>query len=217
MKYLGHLELVTLFSRAIRRADIPVAYSAGFHPLPKIWFGQPLAVGIESIAENLDMELTEYGKPEEIKKRLNATLPDGIKVLEAVELPLKLQPISAIITDATYLICLENSRFLLPLRREGLEELLNNFLKRGEVVIFKEREGKKKGINIRPLIKGLSLKGDNTIQLTLNRGTTGSVKPWEVIACLLEMPDSDSRLIPILKIKETHDVAYELFRLEKSI
>ena len=217
IKYLGHLELVTLFSRAIRRADIPVAYSAGFHPLPKIWFGQPLAVGIESIAENLDMELTEYGKPEEIKKRLNATLPDGIKVLEAVELPLKLQPISAIITDATYLICLENSRFLLPLRREGLEELLNNFLQRDEVVIFKEREGKKKGINIRPLIKGLSLKGDNTIQLTLNRGTTGSVKPWEVIACLLEMSDSDSRLLPILKIKETHGVAYELFRLEKSI
>ena len=217
IKFLGHLELVTLFSRAIRRADIPVAYSAGFHPLPKIWFGQPLAVGIESIAENLEMELTEYGKPEEIKKRLNATLPDGIKVLEAVELPLKLQPISAIITDATYLICLENSRFLLPLRCEGLEELLNNFLKRGEVVIFKEREGKKKGINIRPLIKGLSLKGDNTIQLTLNRGTTGSVKPREVIACLLEMPDSDSRLLPILKIKETHGMAYELFRLEKSI
>src|SRR3989338_3470507 len=60
MKYLGHLELVTLFSRSIRRAEIPITYSAGFHPLPKMVFSPPLSVGIESVAEYVDLEHFQY-------------------------------------------------------------------------------------------------------------------------------------------------------------
>ena len=204
MKYLGHLELMTLFSRAIRRAGIPVAYSAGFHPLPKIGFGPPLSVGIESIAEEMDLELTEYRNPNEIHAILNKTLPHGIKILEAAELPhgmkLKLHSISAIITEATYLIFLENGRSLTPISRSKLEERISMLLERDEIVIHQQREGKKRSINMRPLIKSFFIADDNTLQLTLGKGESGSVKPHEVAAHFLDISDDESRLIPILKI-----------------
>ena len=200
MKYLGHLELVTLFSRAIRRAGIPMAYSAGFHPLPKIGFGPPLSVGIESMAEEMDLELAEYMKPHEIHERLNKTLSQGIKILEAAEVPLKLHSISAIITEATYLIFLKNGRSLTLVSRSKLEERMNMLLERDEIVIHQQREGKKRSINMRPLIKRFFIADDNTLQLTLGKGESGSVKPHEVAAHFLGISDEESRLIPILKI-----------------
>ena len=200
MKYLGHLELVTLFSRAIRRAGIPMAYSAGFHPLPKIGFGPPLSVGIESMAEEMDLELAEYMKPHEIHERLNKTLSQGIKILEAAEVPLKLHSISAIITEETYLIFLKNGRSLTLVSRSKLEERMNMLLERDEIVIHQQREGKKRSINMRPLIKSFFIANDNTLQLTLGKGESGSVKPHEVAAHFLGISDEESRLIPILKI-----------------
>ncbi len=204
MKYLGHLELVALFLRAIRRADIPVIYSAGFHPLPKIVFSQPLPVGIESIAEELVMELTEHIKPDEIRKRLNMALPDGIKILEARDMPLKLYPASAIITEATYLISAPIA--FAGNKTEGraaqLQGLINSVLEKDEIIIHQQREEKKRSINIRPLIKKLSLADDNAaIQLTLDRGERGSVRPDEVIAYLFGISLNESKVFSILKIK----------------
>ncbi len=201
MKYLGHLELVTLFSRAIRRAEIPVAYSAGFHPLPKFTFGSPLSVGIESMAEEMDLELAEYMKPYEIYERLNKTLPDGIKILEAAEVPLKLNHISAIITETTYLIFLENGRSLTSISRSKMEERINMLLQRDEIIIHQQRQGEKRSINMRPLIKKFFLADDNTLQLTLGKGESGNVKPHEVAAHFLGIPDNESKLFSIMKIK----------------
>ncbi|MEK6599557.1 MAG: TIGR03960 family B12-binding radical SAM protein [Deltaproteobacteria bacterium] len=211
MKYLGHLELVTLFFRAIRRADIPIVYSAGFHPLPKIVFSQPLPVGIESIAEEAVLELTEHMKPDEIHKRLNTALPDGIKILEARDIPLKLHSVSAIITETTYLIsaAADLSASLTVFtgnqaegRAAQLQGLINRVLEKDEIIIHQQREEKKRSINIRPLIKKLSLADDNaTIQLTLDRGERGSVRPYEIIAYLFGISLNESRLFQILKIK----------------
>ena len=181
-----------------------MAYSAGFHPLPKIGFGPPLSVGIESMAEEMDLELTEYRNPNEIHAILNKTLPHGIKILEAAELPhgmkLKLHSISAIITEATYLIFLKNGRSLTSISRSKLEERMNMLLERDEIVIHQQREGKKRSINMRPLIKRFFIADDNTLQLTLGKGESGSVKPHEVAAHFLGISDEESRLIPILKI-----------------
>jgi len=203
-KYLGHLELVTLFLRAIKRAGIPVVYSAGFHPLPKIVFSQPLPVGIESIAEEAVLELTEHIKPDEIRTRLNMALPDGIKILEARDMSLKLYPASAIITEATYLI--SEPVTLAGSKTEGraaqVQGLINSLLEKDEIVIHQQREEKKRSINIRPLIKKLFLADDNdTIQLTLDRGERGSVRPDEVIAYLFGISLHESKVFSILKIK----------------
>ncbi|HBR17985.1 MAG: hypothetical protein A3G39_09155 [Deltaproteobacteria bacterium RIFCSPLOWO2_12_FULL_43_16] len=196
MKYLGHLELVTLFSRAIRRAEIPITYSAGFHPLPKMVFSPPLSVGIESVAEYVDLELRGHMKPQAVLERLNSTLSEGIKILEAIELPTRPDFVVKIPQEATYLIFLENLK-----NGNKLDELINGLMRSDEIIIHQEREGKQRSIDIRPLIKNLSLIDTATIRLTIDRGEKGSVKPNEVIARLLGLSHNDSRLISILKTK----------------
>ena len=83
MRFLSHLDLVRLFSRAFRRAGLEVVHSAGFHPMPKISFHAALPVGMESLDESLDVRLHGAVSPEIIRERLNALLPHGISVTSA--------------------------------------------------------------------------------------------------------------------------------------
>ncbi len=80
-RFLGHLELNHLFGRAIRRAGIPVAYSQGFHPKPKISFDDPLPLGIESEGELMRLKLQRPLDGRKLVERLNPFLPDGINVV----------------------------------------------------------------------------------------------------------------------------------------
>ncbi|OQX28261.1 MAG: B12-binding domain-containing radical SAM protein, partial [Desulfobacteraceae bacterium IS3] len=90
-KYFGHLELANIFIRAVRRAGIPVKYSEGFHPLPKISFNDPLPVGIESMNELMYLSVPETVKPENITEALNRQLPKGIIIKECRIAPPKSQ------------------------------------------------------------------------------------------------------------------------------
>jgi len=72
-----------MFERAVRRSNIPIAYSKGFNPHPHIVFGLPLSVGVTSDSEYADFELEKDMKPEEFAQRLNQNLPEGVKIVEA--------------------------------------------------------------------------------------------------------------------------------------
>ncbi len=79
-KYLGHLEMVNIFLRALKRAEIPVIFSQGFHPKPKISFDDPLPIGIESEQEFFTLSVPGFVRPEDVIRRLNAHLPDGLAI-----------------------------------------------------------------------------------------------------------------------------------------
>ncbi|MFQ5735362.1 MAG: TIGR03960 family B12-binding radical SAM protein [Thermodesulfobacteriota bacterium] len=84
LKYLSHLELIRAMIRAVRRAGLPIRYSRGFHPMPRISFASTLPVGMESLDELMFIELEPAGGrigPDEITERLNAALPEGLKCL----------------------------------------------------------------------------------------------------------------------------------------
>jgi len=81
-RFLSHLEMVKGFQRAMRRAELPLAYSQGYHPSPKISFGDALPLGLESQAEEMKVILHQPLLPAEIGKRLNTELPPGLEVLE---------------------------------------------------------------------------------------------------------------------------------------
>jgi radical SAM-linked protein len=83
VKYIGHRDLMRAFQRAIRRADLPIAFSQGFNPHMKISWGQALKVGATSASEPAELELSTWVKPDEVMARLNATLPEGLAILEA--------------------------------------------------------------------------------------------------------------------------------------
>ena len=87
MRFLSHLELVHLFYRASMRADLPLCFSEGFHPMPRIVFETALPVGMESLKEIVDIEVEGKIAPPEMMERLNQHLPPGIEILEAEEVP----------------------------------------------------------------------------------------------------------------------------------
>ena len=84
IKFISHRDLMRAFQRAIRRAELPMAYSQGFNPHMKISWGDALKVGTTSEGEYATLQFETWIKPKEVQERLNQTLPPGIKILEAV-------------------------------------------------------------------------------------------------------------------------------------
>ena len=83
VKYISHRDLMRLFQRAIRRADLPIAYSQGFNPHMKISWGRALKVGASSAGEEATLQIEGWIRPEELKARLNQALPKGVEILDA--------------------------------------------------------------------------------------------------------------------------------------
>ena len=86
LRYISHLDLLRLFQRAVRRAEIPVVFSQGFHPIPKIKFERALKLGVESESEKLFLRLYIPLAPEELVTRLNSQLPPGIQIQKVSKL-----------------------------------------------------------------------------------------------------------------------------------
>ena len=83
-RFLGNLEMAATFHRAARRARIPLAYSGGYHPMPRMNFGPALPVGVESVAESFECLLAEPMKASDFTEQINRELPRGLGILEAV-------------------------------------------------------------------------------------------------------------------------------------
>lgn len=86
--FSGHLQFAQEFHRAARRAGLPLAHTAGYHPQPRVSFGPPLQVGVESDDERVDIYLLDQLHPDQVLERLAAVVPDGVKLLAADEIPL---------------------------------------------------------------------------------------------------------------------------------
>jgi radical SAM family uncharacterized protein/radical SAM-linked protein len=84
-RFLGHLEMVTALVRAMRRARLPLAYSQGHHPAPRLSLGDALPLGIESRDETMEIILRRSLEPQELARRLNTELPAGLAILEVRE------------------------------------------------------------------------------------------------------------------------------------
>ncbi|HBO84756.1 MAG: hypothetical protein A2073_02205 [Deltaproteobacteria bacterium GWC2_42_11] len=204
MKYLGHLELISVFSRAIRRAGLPIKYSKGFHPLPGIVFLSPLSVGIESLAEQVDIEMDRYIKPEDVKIKLHEELPHGIKIIDTIEIPLK-HPRSLSKTEENiYLAFIKDA----GLTVHACEGAIESFMKRDRAVIHQQRGDREREVDIRALVKDIKLfKGGGfteetlpVIQLTIAAGEKGSAKPQEVISHVFSISKDAASGLKILKI-----------------
>ncbi len=82
-KYISHLDLIRCLQRAVCRAKLPAAYSEGFHPHMQTSFATTLPLGFIGTGELMDLELSEPLPCETVMERLNAVLPEGIRILEA--------------------------------------------------------------------------------------------------------------------------------------
>lgn len=83
VKYISHRDLMRAVQRAVRRAELPIAYSQGFNPHMKISWGNALKVGATSDHEEAELNFERWVKPDEVKERLNRALPKGLAIIEA--------------------------------------------------------------------------------------------------------------------------------------
>ncbi|MBD0267569.1 MAG: TIGR03960 family B12-binding radical SAM protein [Cyanobacteria bacterium Co-bin8] len=106
MAYLGHLDLVRLLDRAIRRAALPITFSGGFHPTPRISPANALPLGATSSGEVVDFELKAWVEPEDFGKRLAAQLPSDFPVLGVESVPLESPSATKVLEKAEYCLTL---------------------------------------------------------------------------------------------------------------
>ncbi|MEA2086899.1 MAG: TIGR03936 family radical SAM-associated protein [Candidatus Caldatribacteriota bacterium] len=192
IKYISHLNLAQVFTRTLRRANIPVVISGGFNPRFRISFGPPLPLGISSTSEYLDIRLKEEVKVEELTERLNLVLPQGLKILRAKTIPSSADSLVKIIDKASYVITLKIKEKLLNSAVKNQEnelkelerEVENNnkrFLNLDEIIVEKQTKNGIKMVDIRPSILDISVKKFKKqileLGLDLKIGQQGNLNP----------------------------------------
>jgi len=185
-RYISHLDMVRIFDRACRQAQIPVMFSQGFNPRPKIAFCQPLALGQSSESEYLDMELSD--KVENIAEKLNAVLPEGIVILKTLELQGKTDALTAQINLADYIIDIPDLNLTM--------EQINTFLSQDTINVVHEKQGKISEINLRPFIESINSEENRLLIRTKSiDGRTARVK--DIISQLLKSESVEKNGISI--------------------
>ncbi len=155
MALVSHLDLVRLFDRAVRRAGIPISYTGGFHPGPKIAIALALSLGMTSNGEIVDFENHTPMDIEEFKQKLIAQLPPELPILAVEEIPVKSPKATQLLDKAEYLITLfSDNKYNLSQWQNWIEEVKNS----QEILMSKsDKKGKKKIVNLRTNLDDISL------------------------------------------------------------
>ncbi len=192
IRFISHLDLMRAFMRAMRRANLPLAYTKGYHPHPRISFGPPLPLGMTGRGEFTDIFLQEEMDVGEFIMRVNGKLSQGIKVEEARQISKRARSLVSLIDVATYRVC--GRAFF---QDEELGRRIDQFLKKDEIIIKRKRKERER-INIRPLIMELRLLKYPPLDLmmTLRLG----VRPQEVLEPLFGMDRAKVALLDIERV-----------------
>lgn len=179
-RFLSHLELIKVMERAFRRAKIPLAFSEGFNPHPKVSYASALSVGIASRSEYLDLELSARVDLLDFKKRLNNCLIKGIEILDVKEIKDKTKSLTSIVERAEYTaISLVEKK----LTSEELQQLIEKFFLQSEILINRQSKDKNKEINIKEGIYKFHAEF-NDMNLLINymvaSGNKGNIRAGEV-------------------------------------
>jgi radical SAM-linked protein len=174
LRYTGHLDLHKLWERAARRAELPLAYSQGFHPQPKMNIAAALPLGFSSRCEVLDMRLEHEIPLDGLREKLQGTLPTGIQVTDVESIDERAPTLQTQVVSAEYEVSLAEAGFGSEVKRK-IESVL------GSESIVRTRRGKE--YDLRPLIEALDLlDGKILMKLAAREGATG--RPEEVLDML---------------------------------
>ena len=153
LQYVSHLDLVRTMHKTLVRSKLPLWYTEGFNPKPKMSFAAPLSIGTESVAEYMDVILTERVPVDEVTRILNANMTEEMQVIEAYYPETKFTDLAWL----SYTVLIKNEKVSRELAAE-CENLLNG----EKIEIQKNTKSGEKIVDIRPLIKSASavLDGD---------------------------------------------------------
>lgn len=190
-KYISHLDLNRTMSRALRRAGVPIWYTEGFNRHPYVTFAAPLSLGYEGLQEYMDFRLEGDMPMEEIVRRLNAAMPEGLQILSAHEAADKVGD-------------LEKARYRLIIGCRA--SVINDLFAQKEILVEKRTKKKTmKQVDIQPILAASQMMtaekdGACVVELTLPCSSSENINPSLVLHALQQytgqedMPFSVTRL-----------------------
>ena len=192
VRFIGHLDVMRFFQKAIRRAGIDVTYSTGFSPHQVMSFAAPLGVGLTSNGEYMDIQVNSLPAPKDgltacqvLVEQLNAASVRGLDVVSARVLPETAGNAMASVTAASYTVRFREGREpQITMGDSGILEAVNSFLAKDEIMITKETKKGTREINLRPGIYELNWEGD-AFYMLVDASSAGNIKPIQVIAAFL--------------------------------
>ena len=173
MKFIGHLDMMRFFQKAIRRADIDVRYSEGFSPHQIMSFAAPLGVGIESFGEYLDIEVLSMDSPEAMRQALNNVMVEGVEILSVNVLPDQAKNAMASVAAASYQLAMKEGSF--PI--DNLAEKLQAFYDQETIPYTKETKKSVIELDLKQGIYELVVNEEGAVHMLVNASSSGNIKP----------------------------------------
>lgn len=173
MKFIGHLDTMRFFQKALRRAEIDVKYSEGFSPHQIMSFAAPLGVGIESFGEYMDIEVNSMTSPEDMKRALNQVMVEGIEILSVTVLPEQAKNAMASVSAASYQLRMKEGAF--PV--DDLCGKMQGFYGQETIPYTKETKKSVIELDLKQGIYEIGADTDGTIKMLVNASSSGNIKP----------------------------------------
>ena len=200
VKFISHLDIMRLWQRALRRADISLAYSEGFSPHPRISLAAPLPIGVTSEAELMDILCSRWVSPHFFIAAVSQQLPPGIKILQVYQIAPSQPSLQSQVGYAEYKVDVETEK-----EQKDIESALTSLLSVKHLPWQHQRDTGKRSYDLRPLIDDLRFIDWHhpycTIGMRLRCDSSGSGRPEQVTAALgfTHHPQSIHRTKLILK------------------
>lgn len=194
MKFIGHLDIMRYFQKAMRRAEIDICYSEGFSPHQIMSFAAPLGVGITSDGEYLDIEVNSTLSTEKALHVLNETMVEGVEIVDYVQLPDNAKTAMSIVAAADYDLYFKPGYDAPRSVAEFTEGIDNFFTKPSEVLITKKTKKSEKVMDLKQLV--YAFKAESKVRedgavvpsfyLMVSTGSSDNLKPELVVESLFE-------------------------------
>jgi radical SAM-linked protein len=200
IKYISHLDLLRLWQRALNRAEIPLAYSEGFSPHPRMSLAAPLALGVTGEAELMDIFLARWSSPHTFTTAMARQLPPGIKIEQVFNIAPTMPSLQSQVRSAEFKVGIETDK-----EQAEIESAINALLDKESIPWQHQRDTGTRRYDLRPLIEDLWLadwrKGYVNIMMRLRCDSSGSGRPEQVTAALgfAQYPDAINRTQLILQ------------------
>ena len=199
IKYLSHLDIMRLWERSLRRADIPLAYSQGYNPHPKISIAAPLPIGVTSDGELMDIFLRKTISPYFFIKAMSEQMPVGVDVVGVDQVSTRLPSLQSQVRQAEYVVEIATDR-----QKADVEQSIDSFMYKEHLPWQHRRNGEVREYDLRALVEGLWLIEWNdswcAIGMSLRTGSEATGRAEQVTMALgfSERPSSIHRTCLIL-------------------
>lgn len=180
VRFIGHLDVMRFFQKAIRRAELDIAYTGGYSPHQIMTFASPLGVGLESNGEYMDIEVNSLTSCHETKQSLNRASVHGIEITSVKILPDNAGNAMASVAAAEYHVRFRDGRA----PRISIESKLPELLKKESIIITKETKKGTRELDLKPGIFELTWDGE-AFHMLLDASSSGNIKPIQIIEALL--------------------------------